>query len=188
MSDCKLASSLTLAGFLQNKKPKTSHREPSASLDVDQAQIPAPQAAAQPSAPGLSNLASTQEVAFFERVKKAIDDRTTYHEFLKLLNLFVNDLIDSRVLVDRAMLFLGGEESDLFNDFKVLVGYEAPPIVNNSYPSSGIINPDPLGSVENVPMLQRPRVDLGVQKAQGPSYRKLPKSVGASTRHFAGYP
>ncbi|MCO5589722.1 hypothetical protein L7F22_043690 [Adiantum nelumboides] len=73
--------------------------------------------------PGQSALATVDEVAFFERVKKHIDDRPTYIEFLKLLNLFTQDIIDMRTLVDRAALFIGGQR-DLFTTFKSLCGYD----------------------------------------------------------------
>ncbi|KAJ9093958.1 hypothetical protein QFC20_007014 [Naganishia adeliensis] len=123
-------------------------------------------------------LANLDEVVFFERVKKQIDDRPTYHEFLKLLNLYTNDLIDGKILVERAMLFLG-EDSDLAQDFKMLLRLNrGGPAVYGipANPPTGMISLDPLGVAENLPMLERPKVDLNGQRASGPSYRKLPKS------------
>jgi paired amphipathic helix protein Sin3a len=128
---------------------------------------------------GPSTLASHNEVIFFERVKKQIDDRVTYHEFLKVLNMFVNDIIDTKTVVDRAALFLGGDNNDLFREFKTLVGrpqLDAGPLPGQ-VTSTGMIILDPVGIAENVPMLQRPKVDLNNQRASGPSYRKLPKQV-----------
>lgn len=123
-------------------------------------------------------LANLDEVVFFERVKKQIDDRPTYHEFLKLLNLYTNDLIDAKILVERAMLFLG-EDTDLAQDFKMLLrlGRGGPAVYGiPANPPTGMISLDPLGVAENLPMLERPKVDLNGQRASGPSYRKLPKS------------
>lgn len=116
--------------------------------------------------PGQAPLATVDEVAFFERVKKFIDDRPTYIEFLKLLNLFTQDIIDLRTLVDRAALFIGGNR-DLFSTFKNLCGYEMGK-------QGWLDNEDPI--IENVPALQRDRVELSTCKLYGASYRKLPKS------------
>lgn len=156
-------------GKSRSKRPKTAHRDPSPNADMDQGSID--HVATGPS----SSLADQAQVIFFERVKKYIDDRTTYHEFLKLLNLFVNDLIDLRTLVERAMLFLGGEDKDLAQDFKQLVGWEGSTSSMRTQ-STDVIGLDPLGIAENLPMLQRPKVDLNGQRASGPSYRKLPNS------------
>ncbi|KAJ1032939.1 hypothetical protein NDA16_000218 [Ustilago loliicola] len=116
----------------------------------------------QPQAP----LATLDEVAFFDRVKKHIDDRTTYLDFLKLLNLYTQDIIDVKTLVDRAALFIGGNR-ELFAIFKGLCGYD---MGRHGW----LDNEDPI--VENVPAPLRERVDLNNCKVYGASYRKLPKS------------
>lgn len=116
----------------------------------------------QPQAP----LATLDEVAFFDRVKKHIDDRTTYLDFLKLLNLYTQDIIDVKTLVDRAALFIGGNR-ELFVTFKGLCGYD---MGRHGW----LDNEDPI--VENVPAPLRERVDLNNCKVYGASYRKLPKS------------
>ncbi|EST05486.1 Histone deacetylase interacting [Kalmanozyma brasiliensis GHG001] len=116
----------------------------------------------QPQAP----LATLDEVAFFDRVKKHIDDRTTYLDFLKLLNLYTQDIIDVKTLVDRAALFIGGNR-ELFATFKGLCGYD---MGRHGW----LDNEDPI--VENVPAPLRERVDLNNCKVYGASYRKLPKS------------
>lgn len=159
----------------QSKKSKVAHRDATPAEDIPNAGPPSSQP---PSGP--STLASQNEVVFFERVKKQIDDRVTYHEYLKLLNMFVNDIIDTKTLVERAALFLGGDQNELFREFKALVGWsqvnvDAQGQISN--PPTGMIVLDPLGVAENIPMLQRPKVDLNNQRASGPSYRKLPKSV-----------
>jgi paired amphipathic helix protein Sin3a len=161
----------------QTKKPKISHREASPSVDMDlQPQMPMAMAPPVVLPPGLSSIAGQSEVVFFERVKKAIDDKSTYNEFLKLLNLYVVDLIDQRELVRRAATFLGGDANELFHDFKKLVGFETSGIGNPNYPGTGVVAIDQNGMVDNVPMLERPKVDLNNQKAYGPSYRKLPRA------------
>ncbi|WFD27686.1 hypothetical protein MNAN1_002689 [Malassezia nana] len=109
-------------------------------------------------------MATMDEVAFFERVKKHLDDRATYLDFLKLLNLYTQEVIDVATLVDRAALFLGGR-SELLNAFKSLVGYD---MGRHGW----LEHEDPV--LENVPVLERERFDLSTQKSYGPSYRKLP--------------
>ncbi|EPQ28644.1 uncharacterized protein PFL1_03947 [Pseudozyma flocculosa PF-1] len=111
-------------------------------------------------------LATIDEVAFFDRVKKHIDDRATYLEFLKLLNLYSQDIIDVRTLVERAGLFIGGHR-ELYATFKGLCGYDMGK-------HGWLDGEDPI--VENVPASLRERVDLSTCKVYGVSYRKLPKS------------
>ena len=113
----------------------------------------------------MPHMASVDEVAFFDRVKKHMDDRATYLDFLKLLNLYTQDVIDMRTLVDRAALFLGGQP-ELFAAFKSLVGYDMGK-------HGWLENEDPV--LENVPALERERIDLNTQKVCGTSYRKLPE-------------
>ncbi|WFD35920.1 hypothetical protein MCUN1_002790 [Malassezia cuniculi] len=112
------------------------------------------------------HMAAMDEVAFFDRVKKHIDDRATYMDFLKLLNLYSQDVIDVATLVDRAALFLGAQ-SELLASFKSLVGYD---MGRHGW----LENEEPI--MENVPALERERVDLSQHKSCGPSYRKLPAS------------
>ncbi len=119
-----------------------------------------------PLAPGHVALASLDEVAFFDRIKRHIDDRGTYLEFLKLLNLFTQDIIDVRTLIDRAALFIGNHR-ELFSTLKALCGYDMGK-------HGWLENEDPI--IENVPALQRERTDLNTCKQYGASYRKLPKS------------
>ena len=112
------------------------------------------------------HMAAMDGVAFFDRVKKHIDDRATYMDFLKLLNLYSQDVIDVGTLVDRAAIFLG-PQSELLASFKSLVGYD---MGRHGW----LENEDPV--MENVPAVERERIDLNQNKACGPSYRKLPES------------
>jgi paired amphipathic helix protein Sin3a len=135
-----------------------------------------------PGAP--QTLASPDEVAFFDKVKKFIDDKVTYHEFLKLINLFVQDMIDTKMLHDRAELFIGNSP-DVWPVFKKMIGADdmgnTGPVASSAqggYGFGGMIGIDAL-VVENTPMLERVKPDLSGSKvkAYGPSYRKLPSSV-----------
>lgn len=118
-----------------------------------------------PLGPAYAPLATLDEVAFFDRVKKHIDDRGAYLEFLKLLNLYTQDVIDVRTLVDKAAAFIGGHR-DLFATFKSLCGYEMG--------RHGWLEEEE-AVIENTPALERPRIDLNTCEQYGASYRRLPK-------------
>ena len=62
------------------------------------------------------------ETQFFPRVKAALDSRETYHEFLKLVNLFSQDFIDRSRLVRESRPFLG--EGELMVQFKEILGWD----------------------------------------------------------------
>ncbi|KXN85581.1 Paired amphipathic helix protein pst1 [Leucoagaricus sp. SymC.cos] len=62
------------------------------------------------------------ETHFFERVKRALDNRDTYNEFLKVVNLFTQDYIDTARLVKESRHFLG--DGDLCRQFKEILGWD----------------------------------------------------------------
>lgn len=97
------------------------------------------------------------EVAFFERIKKAIGNKAIYTEFLKLVNLFSQDLIDKHVLLDRANAFIG-HTPDLMAFLRDWMGVETQEDVFEAR-----TRPDP------------GRVNLAHARSYGPSYRNLPK-------------
>lgn len=126
-----------------------------------------------PNQPSTSHLAHPQpqnplttpdELAFFERVKKSMDDRTIYQEFLKVINLFVQEIIDVRTLVDRARSFLNEE---LVVQFKEILGWDDRAVEVDM--GMGGTDGGPVA-----PALDRPRVDLNSCPKFGPSYRRLP--------------
>ncbi|WOO83690.1 Paired amphipathic helix protein pst1 [Vanrija pseudolonga] len=127
-------------------------------------------------------LASPDEVAFFDKVKKFIDDKVTYHEFLKLINLFTQDMIDAKILLERAKEFIG-DSGEVWTTFKRIVGIDdlgsvgRATTAQSGYGFGGMINIDNQTS-ENTPMLERVKPDLSGPKVKtsGPSYRKLPQS------------
>ncbi|ODV79450.1 uncharacterized protein CANTADRAFT_51875 [Suhomyces tanzawaensis NRRL Y-17324] len=99
-----------------------------------------------------------EELSFFDKVKKAIGNRQSYNDFLKILNLYSQDIIDKRTLVERADSFLGDSHPELLNWFKMFVGYEDKP-----------------QSIENI-TFKKHQLELSLCKAYGPSYRQLPKA------------
>lgn len=108
---------------------------------------------------------SGEEVEFFERVKKYIGSKATYNAFLKVLNLFSQQIVDQNVLVNRVEGFIGGNK-DLFDMFKTLVGYDGKDEI-----------------VENIPS-DTGKPDLALCRACGPSYRLIPKSVSHSVAAY----
>ncbi len=99
-----------------------------------------------------------EEFEFFERVKKAIANRTTYSEFLKVLNLFNQDILDPKLLVERVEPFLG-RWPDLYAWFKNYVKYD-----------------DKDDALDPTPTPAPPR-DMTGAKRSGSSYRLLPVDV-----------
>ncbi|KRZ99517.1 uncharacterized protein AC631_04736, partial [Debaryomyces fabryi] len=99
-----------------------------------------------------------EEISFFDKVKKAIGNKQTYNEFLKILNLFSQDIIDKETLVERVDSFIGDNHPDLLNWFKMFVGYEVKP-----------------QNIESI-TFKKHQLELSLCRAYGPSYRQLPKA------------
>ena len=84
------------------------------------------------------------------------------NEFLKLCNLFSQDLIDRHTLVSKVSGFIGGSP-ELMRYFKDMVRFDG----NDEI-------------IENVPKAPSGRVSLSNCRAMGPSYRLLPKRVSSN--------
>jgi hypothetical protein len=65
----------------------------------------------------------TDEYIFFDRVRRYLDNREVYDEFLRLINLFTQGFIDGRTLLLRSEEFLGSSEHML--KFRDIVGMES---------------------------------------------------------------
>ncbi|KAJ3025811.1 UNVERIFIED_CONTAM: Transcriptional regulatory protein sin3 [Siphonaria sp. JEL0065] len=103
---------------------------------------------------------NVEELEWIDRCKRSIGNKATYNEFLKVLNLFSNEIIDSKTLVERVEPFLA-KSPDLFQWFKKFVKYEEEQIVYN-YPA------------------QRPEIDPRTCRKSGHSYRQLPDNYPRS--------
>ncbi|KAI1788076.1 hypothetical protein LXA43DRAFT_1161851 [Ganoderma leucocontextum] len=114
-----------------NKKAKVhvASEAPSPALAQRQAAAVAPpspiRAPAQPAPQTFypSHHQTVDETHFFERVKRALDNRETYNEFLKLVNLFTQDIINTTRLAREARSFLG--DGELMAQFKDILGWDA---------------------------------------------------------------
>ncbi|KAJ2078827.1 hypothetical protein H4R24_004211 [Coemansia sp. RSA 988] len=128
--------------------------------------------------------ATPEELAFFERVKRFIGQPNAYNEFLKLLNLYNQQVLDPRTLVERAESFIG-DDSELFGWFKQFVGFDEQQAELEDNRSGdedaieSILGPEPKPymppeEVAKTLRATRPKVSLAQCKSYGPSYRLLP--------------
>ncbi|KAF2235014.1 hypothetical protein EV356DRAFT_500937 [Viridothelium virens] len=111
----------------------------------------------EPMAPGTSYAATQDELGLFDRVKKHIGNKNTMSEFLKLCNLFSQDLLSKGELVYRAYAYIGSSD-DLMDGFKAFLKYDDKDTV-----------------VENRPRVMLDRPSLPNCRGLTPSYRLLPK-------------
>ncbi|TPX57792.1 hypothetical protein PhCBS80983_g03578 [Powellomyces hirtus] len=98
-----------------------------------------------------------EELEFFDKCKKIINNKTTYNEFLKILNLFSQEIIEAKVLVERVEPFLS-RAPDLFEWFKRFVKYEDDEVIYN------------------IPA-ERPEINVNTLRRLGHSYRQLPAEI-----------
>ncbi|KIK69789.1 hypothetical protein GYMLUDRAFT_34188 [Collybiopsis luxurians FD-317 M1] len=110
---------------------------------------------------------------FFDRVKRALDSRETYNEFLKVVNLFTQGFIDTARLVHESRNFLVGD-GELMKGWKEILGWdnrreevEAPGDI------AGWTRPVVVDEVVERPVPIPGKVDLSAQYG---SYRRLPQS------------
>ncbi|KAI9806637.1 MAG: hypothetical protein M1825_006094 [Sarcosagium campestre] len=144
-------------GTAANKRAKVHH---SRAVLPDQPPLVSPTltpALPEPLPPTTSTSATSEEFAFFDRVKKFIGNKQIMNEFLKLCNLFSQDLIDRNVLVSKAENFIGGNP-DLAAWFKAFIHAQ-----------------DQDEMLENAARMPSGKVALSNCRGYGPSYRLLPK-------------
>ncbi|KAK5129203.1 hypothetical protein LTR08_003753 [Meristemomyces frigidus] len=155
-SDVGPSGKVTFGGQPAGKRQKQTHQSAKGAIDqapISPGLVPALPA---PIAPTTS-IATSEELSFFDRAKKAINNKNTTNEFLKLCNLFSQDLIDGSTLVYRARAFIGGNP-DLMKWFQDFMGYDERDVV-----------------IENKIRIPLGRVSLSNCRGLGPSYRLLPK-------------
>ncbi|EJT80972.1 hypothetical protein GGTG_00962 [Gaeumannomyces tritici R3-111a-1] len=148
------AATLSAVGAM-NKRAKVSHKPAVEAPSIEPSLTPIAPEPLAPEPP--SSVTQDKALANLDRIKKHIGNRTTLHEFLKLINLFTQGLIDKNVLVHKAQLIIGGNV-ELMTWFKDFVRYTGD---------------DEL--VENKPEPPSGRVSLSNCRGYGPSYRLLPK-------------
>jgi paired amphipathic helix protein Sin3a len=137
------------------KRAKTGHAAKQTIADGPPVSPTLTPALPEPMPPTTTTSPSQDELAFFDRVKKFIGNKNTMNEFLKLCNLFSQDLIDKQLLLYRAQSFIGGN-AELFGWFKKFMGEDEE-------------------QQKSRPKTVNSRVSLSNCRAFGPSYRLLPK-------------
>ena len=113
----------------------------------------------EPLPPTTSLSAAQDEINFFDKVKKHIGNKNTMSEFLKLCNLFSQDLLSKGELTSRAHAYIGGNP-ELMQFFKNFLKYDEKDVI-----------------VENKPRITLDRPSLPNCRGLTPSYRLLPKRV-----------
>ncbi|KAL8704550.1 MAG: hypothetical protein Q9201_002285 [Fulgogasparrea decipioides] len=111
----------------------------------------------QPMPPSAQPTVMAEELHFFDRVKKFMSNKQTFNEFLKLCNLYTQELIDKNKLMHKASNFIGAS-SELMLWLKHFVEYDGRDEI-----------------VENRSRLGGDRVVLSKCRGYGPSYRLLPR-------------
>jgi paired amphipathic helix protein Sin3a len=139
----------------RRKRAKTGHAAKQTIPDGPPVSPTLTPALPEPMPPTTTTSPSQDELAFFDRVKKFIGNKNTMNEFLKLCNLFSQDLIDKQLLIYRAQSFIGGNQ-ELFAWFKKFMG-------------------DDEEQQKSRPKTVNSRVSLSNCRSLGPSYRLLPK-------------
>lgn len=153
-----------MAGRLQpsvingNKRPKLSHARGGgdAAAAIEPTLTPV---MPEPYPARASATSSQEEIAFFERVKKFLSNRSSMNEFLKLCNLFSQNIIDRNTLFHKGALFIGANP-DLMAFWKSFVGFDSHDVM-----------------VDNRPAPPTEKLSLSNCRGYGPSYRLLPKRV-----------
>lgn len=161
-----------------NKRPKVQHndfhnesmypqyRAPTPPHHRSHHQGPLPPQHQQPPA-----LSSQHDAHFFERVRRALDNLETYNEFLKLINLFTQEIIDLRKLVEQAYVYLG--DGELMAQFKDILG------VDTKWEKEVLMSGGSGSSYgRGVSLLDRQN-KADMHSRNGPSYRRLPASVSS---------
>ncbi|KAI1515339.1 Paired amphipathic helix protein Sin3a [Pyrenophora tritici-repentis] len=154
----ELPTSNLRGGYTQgsvNKRAKTGHAAKQAVPDGPPVSPTLTPALPEPMPPTTTTTPSQDELAFFDRVKKFIGNKNTMNEFLKLCNLYSQDLIDKSLLLYRAQSFIGGNV-ELFTWFKKFMGEDEE-------------------QQKSRPKTVNSRVSLSNCRSLGPSYRLLPK-------------
>jgi paired amphipathic helix protein Sin3a len=110
---------------------------------------------------------SSEEIELFDKIRKHIGNKPSYEEFLKVLNLYTQQIVDADLLVEQVKIFIGNNK-ELFDLFKSTIGYEPKehPIEKPTHPL--------------------PKPDLAHCKTidGSPSYRIVPRTVSFTSFLF----
>lgn len=113
----------------------------------------------EPLGPPTATTSNSDEIAFFEKVKKYLGNKTAFNEFLKVCNLFSQSIIDRNTVFHKGSVFFAANP-ELMGFWKAFLKYE---------PHDEV--------VDNRPAPPSGKVSLSNCRGYGPSYRLLPKRV-----------
>lgn len=157
LTEAPVATRIPPQNINGSKRPKLSHARGSGDgISIEPTLTPVMPEPYPPRSPATSN---QEEIAFFERVKKFLSNRSSMNEFLKLCNLFSQNIIDKNTLYHKGALFIGASP-DLMAFWKAFVGVDSQDVV-----------------IDNRPAPPLEKVSLSNCRGYGPSYRLLPKRV-----------
>ncbi|KXH67828.1 histone deacetylase interacting [Colletotrichum salicis] len=139
-----------------NKRTKLSHNKALAS-DAPAVEPTLTPILPEPLGPPASTTSNSDEIAFFEKVKKYLSNKTSFNEFLKVCNLFSQSIIDRNTVFQKGSVFFAANP-ELLGFWKAFLKYE---------PHDEI--------VDNRPAPPSGKVSLSNCRGYGPSYRLLPK-------------
>ncbi|OLY77828.1 Transcriptional regulatory protein SIN3 [Smittium mucronatum] len=126
---------------------------------------------------------SEKEYIFFEKVKQYLGRSPLYNEFIKLLNLYNQEILDEDDLLDGAEKLIGGDY-DLFNWFKLFVNSYKPrkksqpdliTIQENEFSVDSVSENPKTSELNDDLSIFRPKPILENCKSYGPSYKLLHK-------------
>lgn len=160
----------SLTHSMQAKKAKQALQEPPASLYPPPAsprRAPVHAHGHPPMGNAHEPLSAYDESRFFDRVRRYLVSRETYHEFLKTVNLFTQDIIDRGRLVREARTYL--DDSELMVQLKEILGWDD---MRDRFDAAELGWPS-----RNAGVLDRP--SFAVLNVRYGSYRKLPESVSS---------
>ncbi|KAG5641578.1 hypothetical protein DXG03_004691 [Asterophora parasitica] len=152
----------------QVKKPKNAVGQDLTPSSYDKHLSPTRRPVQMPPPPRVPHPQDTSQ--FFDNVRRVLDNRETYNEFLKVVNLFTQDFIDTSRLVKEARNYLG--DGELLKQFKGILGWDERKERESNerdihvQPAQSWTRPSVIG------LVNRPtQADLNVKYG---SYRRLP--------------
>ncbi|KND91067.1 Transcriptional regulatory protein SIN3 [Tolypocladium ophioglossoides CBS 100239] len=155
LAEAAVPSRLQQTAVNGNKRPKLSHARGAG--DVSAIEPTLTPVMPEPYTPRSVATSNQEEIAFFERVKKFLSNRSSMNEFLKLCNLFSQNIIDKNTLFHKGALFIGANP-DLMSFWKSFVGVDSHDVM-----------------IDNRPEPPTDKLSLSNCRGYGPSYRLLPK-------------
>lgn len=149
------------------KRQRTTNvRQPETSSVIPSLTVPP---VPQPLPPSASLAATQEDLQWWDRIRKHINNKAIFLEFCKLINLYTQDIVTAAFVQHRAHPFIGNEPT-LMNWLRDFLGVE-----------------DDDDENEVVPRAEPSRVSLSRARGLGPSYRLLPKAVCDLGRLFATF-